>query len=78
MGIDRNLKINVHVGIDVVEAEDSLMRQHFLVRRRLGIKVGTGMDLRGLMKITGKRSVTWEGVRDRGMGHGRSQTVGRG
>lgn len=29
------------------------------------MRVGTGMDSRGSMKITGKRSVTWEGVRDR-------------
>ena len=42
------------------------------------MRVGTGMDSRGSMKITGKRSLTWEGVRDREMGHGRAQRVGHG
>ena len=52
----------------MVEAEGSCMRQHVSVRRWLRMKVGTGMDLKGSMKITGKRSVTWEGLREKGDG----------
>lgn len=37
--------------LDVVEAEDGHRDRISEMRERLSIKVGTGMDVRGLMKI---------------------------